>query len=55
MLPVWGAYIWRGLYIEGLISEFYGIILILFVVFQLVVVPVTDAVVSAYRVFPVRH
>ena len=55
VLPVWGAYIWRGLYIEGLISEFYGIILILFVVFQLVVVPVTDAVVSACRVFPVRH
>ena len=55
MLPVWGAYIWRGLYIEGLISEFYGIILILFVVFQLVVVPVTDAVVSACRVFPVPH
>ena len=55
MLPVWGAYIWRGLYIEGLISEFYGIILILFVVFQPVVVPVTDAVVSACRVFPVRH
>ena len=55
VLPVWGAYIWRGLYIEGLISEFYGIILILFVVFQLVVVPVTDAVVSACRVFPVPH
>ena len=60
VLPVWGlifggAYIWRGLYIEGLISEFYGIILILFVDFQLVVVPVTDAVVSACRVFPVRH
>ena len=55
VLPVLGAYIWRGLYIEGLISEFYGIILILFVVFQLVVVPVTDAVVSACRVFPVPH
>ena len=45
----------EGLIHRGLISEFYGIILILFVVFQLVVVPVTDAVVSACRVFPVRH
>ena len=54
------CYRFGGLYLEGLIhrgliSEFYGIILILFVVFQLVVVPVTDAVVSACRVFPVRH
>ena len=24
-LRFWGAYIWRGLYMEGLISEFYGI------------------------------
>ena len=24
-LPVWGAYIWRGLYMDGLISEFYVI------------------------------
>ena len=24
-LPVWGAYIWRGLYMEGLFLEFYGI------------------------------
>ena len=24
-LRVWGAYIWRGLYMEGLFSEFYGI------------------------------
>ena len=23
-LPLWGAYIWRGLYMEGLFSEFYG-------------------------------
>ena len=23
-LRVWGAYIWRGLYMEGLFSEFYG-------------------------------
>ena len=22
--PVWGAYIWRGLYIGGLFSEFYS-------------------------------
>ena len=26
-LPAWGAYIWRGLYKEGLFSEFYGITL----------------------------
>ena len=26
MLPVWGDYIWRGLYMEGLFSEFYGIV-----------------------------
>ena len=24
VLPVWGAYIWRGLYMEGLIFGFYG-------------------------------
>ena len=24
-LRLWGAYIWRGLYTEGLSSEFYGI------------------------------
>ena len=24
-LRLWGAYIWRGLYMEGLILEFYGI------------------------------
>ena len=26
MFQVWGAYIWRSLYIEGLIFEFYGIL-----------------------------
>ena len=25
MLPVWGAYFWRGLYTEGLIFGIYGI------------------------------
>ena len=25
-LPVWGAYIWKGLYMEGIFSEFYGIL-----------------------------
>ena len=24
-LPVWGAYIWRGLYMDGLFSEIYDI------------------------------
>ena len=28
-LPVWRAFIWRGLYMEGLISEFYGTLLAL--------------------------
>ena len=29
-LRVWGAYIWRGSYTEGLFSEFYGMCLLLF-------------------------